>query len=211
MTVSSLNLNVSSQQTCHHFLSGESSVHSTHSPVYSKTLPPHLSSLSLLKKHASVHWSALVRPTKLHLCKLNEVISTLQLPCVSQIVGSSFPCGLVFSRVEKAWKDASSIFLWCPKPFFTLLYLAFSLDYDNTTPIYLNYSSSLKVNKTVCKNTLAPFCQSTYSSKSVPQSQRPKPCLCSYLYSQIFIPWVCSHLPEPLLSLQRLAWGYFCE
>lgn len=91
MTVSSLNQNINSQQTCHHFLSGDSSVHSSHSFLYSKTFPPHLSSLSLVNKHASGHWSALVRPTKLHLCKPNELLP-LQLPCVSKRVGFSIPC-----------------------------------------------------------------------------------------------------------------------
>lgn len=79
---------------------GDSSVHSSHSFMYSKTFPPHLSSLSLLNKHASGHWGALVRPTRWHLCKPNEFIP-LQSPCVSQRVGFSIPCGLVFSRVEK--------------------------------------------------------------------------------------------------------------
>lgn len=136
MTVSSLNLNVSSHQTCHHFLSSESFVHSSHSLVYSKTLPPHLSSLSLLKKHASVHWSALVRPTKLHLCKLNEVIP-LQLPCVSQSVGSSFPCGLVFSRVEKRKHEKMRVLFSCGalKPFL-LSYTLPSLWIMTTLPQY---------------------------------------------------------------------------
>lgn len=161
----SLNLNINSQQTCHLFLSGDSSVPSSHSFVYSKTLPHHLSSLSLLNKHASGHWSALVRPTKLHLCKTNELIP-LQLPCVSQTGGFSIACGLVSSRVEKRKNEKMQV----PFPFgalllsFTLLCHAFSLDYDNTTLIYLRYSSSLQVNKPVCKNTLAPVHQNTCSS-----------------------------------------------
>lgn len=47
--MTSISLNINSQQTCHLFLNGDSSVHSSHSLVYSKTLPPYLSSLFLLK------------------------------------------------------------------------------------------------------------------------------------------------------------------
>lgn len=144
---------------------GDSSVHSSHSFMYSKTFPPHLSSLSLLNKHASGHWSALVRPTRWHLCKTNEFIP-LQSPRVSQRVRFSIPCGLVFSRVKKRKNEKMQVLF--PSSalmlFLTLLCHAFSLDYDNTSPVQLNYSSFLQVNKPICKNTLVPVHQSTCSS-----------------------------------------------
>lgn len=182
--VCSLTSCIHSQLACHHFLYGDSSVHSNHSFPYSKTLPPHFPIPCFLKKRASVHWSAPVGTTTPHLCKLNEVI-VLQLICVSQGVGVCIPHGLAFSR--EAWELPCPV---VPQCFFTPLYLAFSLDYDNTSPIYLTYSSPHQVSKLVCKNTLASFCQSTHSSKRVSWSQRPKPCLWHYLRSQILIQWV---------------------